>query len=67
MERVNTEAKFTFISFTRLKLMLDVPVNFSSRLSLVNVTTPARNADLVTFTQEILNGKLHFLYSDSNW
>ena len=25
---------------------------------------PLENADLVTFTQEILNGKLHFLCSD---
>ena len=25
---------------------------------------PQETADLVTFTEEILNGKLHFLYSD---
>ena len=27
---------------------------------------PQKTADLVTFTEEILNGKLHFLCSDSN-
>ena len=30
-------------------------------ISLVNVTKSQFTADLVTFTQEILNGKLHFL------
>ena len=34
---------------------------FSLRISSVNVTT----ADLVTFTEEILNGKLHYLCSGS--
>ena len=27
---------------------------------------PEEGADLVTFTEEILNGKLHFLRNDSN-
>ena len=27
---------------------------------------PQKNAELVTFTEEILNGKLHFVYSDGN-
>ena len=27
---------------------------------------PQETADLVTFTEEIFNGKLHFLYSRSN-
>ena len=28
---------------------------------------PQETADLVTFTEKILNGKLHFLRSDSTW
>ena len=36
--------------------------SFPLRISSVNVTT----ADLVWFTEEILNGKLHFLCSDYN-
>ena len=36
-----------------------VPLMISS----VNVTKSAVSADLVTFTEEILNGKLHFLCS----
>ena len=32
--------------------------------SFVNVTKSAVSADLVTFTEEILRGKLHFLCSD---
>ena len=35
---------------------------FPLRISSVNVT---KFADLVTITEEILNGKLHFLCSDS--
>ena len=34
------------------------------RISSVNVTKSARTADLVTFTEEILHGKPHFLCSD---
>ena len=30
------------------------------RISSVNELNPQENADLVTFTEEILNGKLHF-------
>ena len=30
-------------------------------ISSLNVTKPKGPADLVTFTEEILNGKLHFL------
>ena len=30
-------------------------------------TNPQETADLVTFTEEILNGKLHFLCSVLNW
>ena len=32
---------------------------------LMNVATFVKTADLVTFTEEVLNGKLHFLCSDS--
>ena len=30
-------------------------------------TNPQETADLVTFTEEIINGKLHFLYSVSGF
>ena len=33
---------------------------FPLRISLVNVTKSAVSADLVTFTEDILNSKLHF-------
>ena len=34
--------------------------SFPLRISSVNVTKSAETADLVTFTEEILNGKLHY-------
>ena len=34
---------------------------FSLRISTINVTKPAGNWSQVTFPEEILNGKLHFL------
>ena len=37
--------------------------SFLLRISSVNVTKSAGNCDLVTFTEDILNGKLHFLCS----
>ena len=37
--------------------------SFPLRISSVNVTKSEVPADLVTFTEEILHGKLHFLYS----
>ena len=37
--------------------------SFPLKISSVNVTKPMETADLVTFTEEILNGKLHCLYS----
>ena len=37
--------------------------SFLLRISLVNVTKSQETAHLVTFTEEILNGKLHFLCS----
>ena len=39
---------------------------FPLMISLVNVTKFQKTADLVTFTEEILNGKLHFLCSAKN-
>ena len=39
---------------------------FPLMISLVNVTKFQKTADLVTFTEEILNGKLHFLCSVKN-
>ena len=40
-------------------------MNFPLKIS-VNVTNMQFLADLVTFTEEILKGKLHFLCSDTN-
>ena len=37
--------------------------SFPLRISSVNVTKPKKTADLVIFTEQILSGKLHFLYS----
>ena len=39
--------------------------SFSLRISSVNVTNPQFPVDLVTFTEEILNGKFHILFSVS--
>ena len=38
--------------------------SFLLRISSLNVTKPQFLADLVTFTEEMLNGKLHFLCSE---
>ena len=38
--------------------------SFSLRISSVNVTNPQFPADLVTFTEKILNEKLQFLCND---
>ena len=46
----------------RLKLMDTAQKMFPLRISSVNVD-PQIPADLVKFTEEILNGKLHFLCS----
>ena len=35
-------------------------MNLKKTISSVNVTKTAETADLVTFTEEIPNGKLHF-------
>ena len=40
--------------------------SFPLQISSVNVTKSAVSCDLIIFTEEILNGKLHFLCSD-NW
>ena len=39
--------------------------SFPLRISAVSVTKPQFPPDVVTFTEEILNGKLHFLCSGS--
>ena len=39
--------------------------SFPLRICLLNVTNLQKTANLVTFTEEILNGKLHFLCSVS--
>ena len=38
-------------------------VSFPLRISSVNVTNPRFPVDLVTHTEKILNGKIHFLCS----
>ena len=40
---------------------------FQLKISLVNVTKPQLPADLITFYEETLNGKLHFLCSALNY
>ena len=37
--------------------------SFPLKISLVNVTKSAGTADLDTFSGEVFNGKLHFLFS----
>ena len=44
--------------------MLQKKRSFPLRISSVNVIKSAEPADLVTFTEEILNEKLHFLCSE---
>ena len=39
--------------------------NFPLKISSIMWSNPQFSADLVTFTEEIHNGKFHFLYSDS--
>ena len=51
-------------SIFRLNHSLHKKWGFPFRISSVNVTKSVRTADLVTFTEEILNGKPHFLCSD---
>ena len=46
---------------------LDKKWSFPLRISLVNVPNPHFAADLVLFTEEILNGKLHFLCGEVSW
>ena len=41
-------------------------MKFPLKISSVKVTNTLESADLVTFTVEILNGKLHFLCSVRN-
>ena len=42
-------------------------MKFSLRIPSVNVTKPQESADLVTFTGETFNGKLHFLCGLKFW
>ena len=49
-----------------------MPTSFSNNSELYNISfyrhcTKNETVDLVTFTEEILNGKLHFLYSERNF
>ena len=39
-------------------------MKFSIKVSSVMWPNPLETADLITFTEEILNGKFQFLYSD---
>ena len=39
--------------------------NFPLRISSANVAKPHLTEDLVTFTEEILNGKVHFLCNET--
>ena len=42
------------------KVYCQKKLSFLLRISLVNMTNPQFSADLVTFTEEIFNRKLHF-------
>ena len=46
-----------------MRTSLNKSESFPLRVSSVNVTKSAFSLDLATFTEEILNGKLHFLCS----
>ena len=50
---------------TRWKFTLHKKWSFPLRISSINLTKSAGNCDLVTFTEEILHGKFHFLCSVS--
>ena len=52
--------KFKCKTFTKLHKKW----SFSLRISSVNVTNPQETVNLVTFTEEIFNGKLQFLCMD---
>ena len=41
-------------------------LSFTLKISPANVTNPQLSTDLVTFTEEILNGKLHFSSSETS-
>ena len=63
----NTECSYWYLRLLfRSKILLNTKWNFPLRISSVKVIkNPQFPADLVTFTEEILNGKLHFLSSES--
>ena len=81
MSKLNVKCwAFKISSFLRFKCfqnswkLLHKKWSFPLRISSVNVTAEnaghagnlQKNADLVTFTEEILNGKIHFLCSENN-
>ena len=62
--RINIQRLFCFFSDSTILLShYTKKWTFPLRISSVNVTKSAGNYDLVIFTKEILNGKLHFLSS----
>ena len=59
---------FKYPDIKEIKPKLNFPFALHKEVSqlrtcAVNVTKPQFTADLVTFTEELLNGKLHFLCS----
>ena len=53
--------KSAFLSKLGLsEAITQIPVLANLRISLVNVTKSQETADLVVFTEKILNGKFHF-------
>ena len=56
-ETIEVEISINHVKISILKAITARKMKFPLRISSVNV------ADLVTFTEEILNGKLHFLCS----
>ena len=53
--------------YWRIHITLHIKWSCPLRISSVNVTNPQETADLVTFTEEILNVQLHFLCSVMNF
>ena len=51
------------LCLTCLHIILHKKWSFPLRISSINITNSAANCGLVTFTEKILNGKLHFFCS----
>ena len=66
MWRIETKCS-SFSSSWNVDVSVHKKWNFPLRISPVNLTNLPETADLVTFTGEILNRKLHFLRTVLSW